>query len=580
MEYMSEGILIFTFSPVQSFISESRKISDLYTGSRILVELAQEVGKILENPSKNRRLVFPSDIKGDLPNKLVAILPLTDCSEAAQEARSAFYAHWNHLAEAGLTSFSSKVNLNIADNTWSQIWKRQIAEDYFWEIYWVAVPLVDSYQKSYKEAEQILGGIKRTRTFKASLEEGEKDTLSGMREALHTACLDSSRHYWEKIVQEMRYGHLIQPGGRECLDSIGLIKRFTQLREGGSQFSSTSSIACRDFLDKASKKPEALEKLELYNENLKQLGCPVSGKDVLYSFDGDFLYPEMLTEERLYEDYGIKPVQSNTLNTAISNLKKLYKAVGSRPSSYYAILMLDGDNMGVALSKCTNENEHRDFSKRLNNFSKHAKEIFPKHLAMPVYTGGDDVLALAPLSKALPLAIELAKLFNKETGESASAGIVISHHRSPLGTALRIVREAEKRAKSVPGKAAICVRVVKHGGQEVELISKWDDISSQLGQWVEYFRSEKISTRMAYDLLNEAHTLTYLETDVRSSGIRRLLNRHKTEVFSDDIDETVQKLAVWAGNLDLVNVHDTKEGFILLGNWLTFARFVANGGVE
>ena len=38
---MPDAVLIFTFSPIQSFIAEARRASDLYVGSQILVRLAK-----------------------------------------------------------------------------------------------------------------------------------------------------------------------------------------------------------------------------------------------------------------------------------------------------------------------------------------------------------------------------------------------------------------------------------------------------------------------------------------------------------------------------------------------------------
>ena len=579
---MNQGLLFFTFSPVQSFIAESRKLSDLYTASRILSDLAQTVARVFSNPQKGRRLVFPSTVDGDLPNKLVAILPFEDCTSAANEARDAFHDHWTKLLDESRTSFLEKAGANARDGVWDQIWERQSAENYFWEIYWTAALINGSYQESYQRGELALEGIKRTRIFGPSMEAGEKDTFSGSREALHTDGLDS-RRYWTKMVKQMRYGYLIQPGGRECLDSIGLVKRFCKQNSQNLPFSSTSSVASRCFLDKVQQEKQAIEKLVAFSKKLEILNCPSSKNRDVFNFDGDFLYPETLTPERLAEDYGLENIQADSLNSASKALKDLFASVSARPSSYYGILMLDGDSMGKALSECDSEEKHRQFSNCLNAFSKKAKEIFPKHLATGIYTGGDDVLAFAPLETTIPLAAELAEAFEKTTnGLTASAGIVFSHHRSPLAAALRAVRSAERCAKDVTGKSAVCVRILKRSGEEVELVSKWENLSSMQKKWVEFFINDQISTRMPYDLLNEARTLTLLGLDARKSGMRRVLNRHVKKVNASpiDLEGIATELATWAEKLDQVGLANSTEGLIRLGYWLTYFRFVSAGGEE
>ncbi len=46
---MTKAVLIFTFSPVQSFIAEARRSEDLFNGSAILSRLAWAQGRQLKN---------------------------------------------------------------------------------------------------------------------------------------------------------------------------------------------------------------------------------------------------------------------------------------------------------------------------------------------------------------------------------------------------------------------------------------------------------------------------------------------------------------------------------------------------
>lgn len=64
--------------------------------------------------------------------------------------------------------------------------------------------------------------------------------------------------------------------------------------------------------------------------------------------------------------------------------------------------------------------------------------------AVPIYLGGDDVLALAPAEEAVPLALALAERFHTVTGgRTVSAGIALAHWLEPLGDLLHAARDAE-----------------------------------------------------------------------------------------------------------------------------------------
>ncbi|MGB9587387.1 MAG: type III-B CRISPR-associated protein Cas10/Cmr2, partial [Armatimonadota bacterium] len=92
---MSEAILIFTFSPVQQFISETRRTADLFTGSRILRELARSAGEAIGIDS----LIYPRKLQADVPNKLVARVPWEQTKQIAERAREALLDKWREIAK-------------------------------------------------------------------------------------------------------------------------------------------------------------------------------------------------------------------------------------------------------------------------------------------------------------------------------------------------------------------------------------------------------------------------------------------------------------------------------------------------
>jgi|Deesub1362A_J573_1020465.scaffolds.fasta_scaffold00838_21 CRISPR-associated protein Cmr2 len=117
---------------------------------------------------------------------------------------------------------------------------------------------------------------------------------------------------------------------------------------------------------------------------------------------------------------------------------------------------------------------HTEFSKRLAQFSRDAKEIVENNFGILVYSGGDDVLAILPTEYALQTAKKLNTMFRQYLGERASmsAGICIAHHKHPLQLVLEEARDSEKRAKD-DRRSSFSLSILKRGGEVVNATLKW-----------------------------------------------------------------------------------------------------------
>jgi CRISPR-associated protein Cmr2 len=602
---MSNAILIFTFSPVQSFITEARRTADLYTGSQILVELAKAAGKVLIGHTDKKQLIYPSELSQDVPNKLVACVPWDNCEAIAEKTRTALLKRWGELAKEARDNFE-KIKKPFDES----IWQRQMADDYLWETYWSAASLEGrDYKTAYQEAERALTAVKFTRPFKQVEELGFKDTLSGKRQALCPSDLDGQK-YWLAIGKEPSITPIkIRPSAenhpRERLDAIGLVKRFRDLEDTVKEtlspfhgFPSTSSIASASFLESAGKCPDALKN---YQDAVAAL-LPERKyviRDGNWRYDGDLFYSETLRSKRLKSDYNkviseTDPILVNTQNA----LKKLSEAVKdaakdtpgavSRPSPYYAIIALDGDGMGRYIRSLQTEDDHRAFSARLRKFSSEVNSLAETYLAKVIYNGGDDVLAMAPLKTAFTFARELAKLFNAATkvgpddkGLTASAGIAISHHLSPLSYALQTARRAEKHAKDIDDlKDAVCVTALKRSGEPIEVRSKWNAIGGQFEQVISQFENNKLSSKFPYDVARSAYALPEAG-DSLEAELHRLVKRHLQNGTSEIAKTLSANLCQWAESFPLDPKHpDNPQQADILASWLALARFIAKGGRE
>ena len=119
--------------------------------------------------------------------------------------------------------------------------------------------------------------------------------------------------------------------------------------------------------------------------------------------------------KRTLRDY-FRVIKSRNIKGFRSTLK-----IAGEQSNYYAIIVMDGDDMGQWLSGNKGQfpepagsiEYHRIISKRLNRF---AGQQVPKLVAEAggdlVYAGGDDVLAFVPLKNALDLCNKLRTAFS------------------------------------------------------------------------------------------------------------------------------------------------------------------------
>jgi CRISPR-associated protein Cmr2 len=575
---MPDAVLILTFGPVQSFIAEARRTADLFAGSRILAELARAAGEALEAEGRGR-LVYPAVLGEDVPNKLVAVVPWEKVDSVAGAARAALFDRWRRIADEARQELEPLGP--PPDDVWRAIWERQTTN--FWEVYWAAASLEGrTYAEAYSEADRVLAGVKRTRTFGPSEEEGLKDSLSGRREALHTRDLDAKR-YWAEVGRSRGVtGAVLRREGRERLDALGAVKRFWPVARG-QEFPSTSTVAVADFLERARgklnpyrKAVEALLGKHLYHPR---------PKDSEWSYDGDLLYLETLTENRLRDSYGLEKPDPGLLERARTELRDLYKQVGASPTPYYGLLVLDGDGMGERIATCLEKDHPEEAHRRLSNsllaFSDRVKDLAAMFGASLVYNGGDDVVALAPLSEAVPFARSLAEEFERTSQTSpvpgtASAGVAIAHHLYPLDAVVQAARRAEAKAKEVEGKAALCVTVLKRSGVIVTMRSRWKDFWPAFGDLANVFREHgpqkaALAGRFAYDVALAAEALWEADEKFRAE-LKRLVVRHRNPSHPDapDQEEWADRLYGWARSLP--------EGPAELGRWLILARFIAQGG--
>lgn len=508
----STRTLHFTLGPVQGFIAQARRTRDTAAGSFILSYLVgcamNEVlkgGGSIEFPAVHDGARTPTDpllraiadvdaqvaVKdgpqsGTLPNRFKARIPEDfDPKRCAVAVRRA----WRRIADAVFGKYLKPV-LDKGRGT-REIWDRQV--EGFWEIAWVI-----------GDSDDLLDRRKNWRSHVPTDEPGDKCTIMGNLQELSGYVRAKERRaqdeFWKAVQANAQLGD-IREGERLC--AVSFIKRFfcrvAEEAIGWSiepSYPSTVYMSAIHWMERAMReKPELARSFAVEARAVEQIfprewrrdqetGIPCIDKEAggdsgLKEFAGlsaDLFFAENYDNDRLWRDGS---------DGARQRLRKVLDKFQIEPTPFYAVLVMDGDNMGALLRGAQ---EPAAVSRALLRFGGKVGDIVKSRNGIIVYSGGDDVLAFMPLEDALPAAAELRQAYLKafdlelraELPElrkraTISAAIVYAHHKTPLQRVLGAAHDMLDRvAKDRTGRDALAIKVWKGAGAVVEWAAPWD----------------------------------------------------------------------------------------------------------
>lgn len=693
------AFLLFTISPVQSFIAIARKTSDLWAGSYLISYLIYKAIEVVMDKLGPDHIIFPNlrgqplvdlwlyekhfkdyenhfkdlninkigafdfekwkdSLKTDkllianFPNRFLAIVPDGRAKDIAKECQEAIGKAIDELLEKVESLNDNKVKEEVKKV--KDVIKEHITK--YLKIYWVVLPFyegndhkdVNSIFEDYKNlvgendlynlvktvvenlpdgyknvgnaysllvdlTERFLASRKAIRDFeviKIEKEKIERCHLCGEYEVLDIK--------WENVGRKY-----VSESERLC--GMCFFKRLLPELIGNEfglelKFPSTSEMATVKYKVKLAEEKLAEDlKNEIKNfltKNLRELnghklikptGVPrlELKKNPLYDIDGQWLMESSYRKEYFKKEYGIDIPEEE-----LEEIREYLKKKDIKPPTYYAILSVDGDNMGKwlkgeklpAVEELLHEKVrdelfkryetfkaffkenhpmspsfHNLFSRRLSEFAleKVRKIVEGRYYGKLIYAGGDDVLAFLPVEDALKCACYLNKAFKSLLGEKASvsAGIVFVHHKYPLSLALREVRDAQKKAKRDCGRSAVCIKHISGSGQVRTTGFKWED-KGFFDEIVKKYSEEELSSKFAYDLMDVVRMLQGRENEVKDEvlsvlerEVKRLYRRKisKSDDFENKLLETMKKY---------------KNNILCFADMLIIARFVAKKGAE
>ena len=623
---MTENLILFTITPVQKFITTARKTEDLWLGSYILSHLnATAIHQIYAKDGVS--IIYPSienispfefwqgtDITlPSFPNLFLAMsekLSINELTQTMRYVEEVVQCEFEKMARQAIEIFVETVDNETWDNTYAdQLFKKQIK--HFFELYWVVSSgCREEYKDWYAQTGTRLASVKNCRAFLQVNESGRKCSLCGEREIFHNGNGEPVK-WWSRFAQR-RAKYCRQD---EALCTVCLTKRLAGEYFGKKHpeiknlsFSSTSEVSTADFKLRIAEDDDATEIYEkfvvsvkaLKNANDKQLEVNVDPVPKLRealgnrNIDGDWFFEESFSEQNLERYYGIdKNSQSSAIEECDKLRRDLVQKLGSEPSGYFAVIALDGDGMGQTISQAEDWETHTEISSKLNAYMKSVRQIVDEnYLGKLIYAGGDDVLALVNLRDLLGilsgLRCNFPNLNSDENPESTvSAGVCIAHNKVPLGDVLNRARAMERVAKSVEGKNALGIALLKHSGNIAQTVFKWEyeaesaeniDMIKVSQNLADLIKKGEVSKKFMYTFREVFARLTDSEGVLKlphlvEAELERLIRRATSENVRSDA-EIQQKIAKNVQDLTAL-LASTQMKFSDFISFLEIVNFIA-----
>lgn len=537
---MSTHLFLFTIGPVQSFIAQARKTSDLYAGSRILSELINAAIQTFEQ--NGGTVIFPYPHNEAKPNRFLGKIEKnnSDTSELknlGQNIEKTVRDTFKKMAEKALKHAKAQKPKGFDEQI-----------EHHLDIFWVFQNVEGDYLTAYQEIEKNMGAIKNIRAFHQLAERGRKCSVDGERNALFYKKNENGTQpaFLNRDAIQITGIDEVTFAKGETLSAISLTKRFYY---EDISFPSTAQIAILNIL------PELEESNEFkYYKN-------IFGK----KWDERFLYQENLTEKELNTMY-------NKAQNAHAFLSKFISKHNLKLHKYYAVLVFDGDNMGKILSgqllanKQHLEEYQKFLSQLLGDYAKWATDYVNRQSrGRTIYAGGDDFMGFLNLEylfdtlKTLRTEFEISVnqklkskysliLNNQPFDFTFSAGITIAHYKTPLGIVLKTAKKMEDKAKD-SGRNAFGIAVIKHSGEQHEMTMPWGIEAQNLGliqhivdkhqtdfsdTWIKNINNEFLL------LQDDDYKIGNQDRDIRDMfnyELKRLLQRSRMNSNKEKVDE-------------------------------------------
>lgn len=626
---MATYLLTLSLGPVQSLIQAARRTRDLWCGSWLLSEAARAAALALHQagctlvfpcPEDPDRDLQPQDAPQDDPKALANISNILRAQvEAEPERVAALCAKAKEAARNRLASLCVKARDDVKGLPFHlDLWETQrwdILETY---AAWTPVDGGGDYAGASKRLGGLLAARKATRDFLPAASEPDGRPGYGIPKSSLDAARESVIDLDRKGREAPRYRTALRKlglGTGEQLDALGVAKR----RAGDpEQFTAYCRVAAEPWVQTLTE--DQRQRLHAAYEPLVacELATRVRGNQGAYRdlpYDAQLVYDFRLANALAARD------ATDEDKTALRRLEQVLKAIHrekgaqgrpiGKPVPYGVVLKADGDRMGKLLSQAKEAADSRRISQSLHAFASQVRGIVRQHWGHAIYSGGDDVLALVPLNRAVECADALRRAFADAMADSAQAlglaaserptlsvGLGVGHVMEPLGGLRVRADSAERAAKGnerplAEQRNALAIVLGIRSGAEIQWRAQWDDKAAfaALARFTQAYREAQLPSRAAYDLRDISRRLAWLDDWIKDAGgdpktraatargmrtseVARMLDRARTDGGAGAVPKDLKALIVErAGVESLGSLADA----LIIARWLS-ARTAAELG--
>ncbi|RKN33835.1 Cas10/Cmr2 second palm domain-containing protein [Micromonospora musae] len=552
-------LVMIALSGVQSFIAESRTTADLHAASAIVGRLASTAAEVCA-AAVDAEVVFPSAVSAmtsatdgladavvAVPNRVVALVRSGSGARVAAAAAAEIREQW-----AGWVR---------------DVLHREVPTPGMPSVQWVAVPAgPGGYPAQWKLAQEALAARKRVRDFPG----GGQCEWPGQR-----LCAQSPRWPAEDKRPPDAPAH-----ETDLLSAANWVKRRWGRGPGTADeerigFPSTSSIASAPYrrliLDRLGE-DEVRQAVTALRDAVRPLTrvreSPVPGLIVppdaehaglarwLAESAGPWVYPDAWDARRLHRefgrdaadrrDFGRLAAAGRRATNGLAHALAPERSDGLQPPAYLAVVAQDLDGMGRFLNDRASVSPavHRQISARLSKLAgaQRAALRARRLLGVPVYTGGDDLLAFAPATTAIDAARDCHQLVPLDALPTASTAVLYFHRGSSLRRAVvEVTRLLHDAKDSHPDKHALAVGFLRRSGARESTIQPWvpaPELATALpaggtaADLLAVFAAEpqrrRLSPRLLGELTRDADEFAdrHLPEDLYEAELTRLVVRH------------------------------------------------------
>ena len=416
------GLFALKMPAVQEFISQSRKLSDLWASSYIFSQLIFEGIKVIIEEIGPDAVIYPHlrgnslfDISytraepnqledqlrvANFPNTFLCFIPSKKAEEIEKRCKDKIKKKWKKIA--GHLKHVKKIikdttNIEIDETLWenqintaisiSAVWREVFNFDRYkdekddlpedlkdrqkrWLNFIEEADKKSNYGHFYYLTYELLGTIlaQKSRFWEAWEEEpitGKKCLMCGRRNAVIENGLEKGYRgwdgkKWEKIALHNQFKHLLKE--RERLCAVCLVKRIYPKRIFPRAFGDKLKIRPPEFESVVDIAARAFIEKVKSDEDIKEL----IKEDIALIYKHEW---ESKEKENVVGRYG-----------RVKEKLEIFWETYGEPNKYYAILMMDGDRIGKVLS-----------GEKLPNFGDFLHLAF-KHKIKEEWNKGNDLI--------------------------------------------------------------------------------------------------------------------------------------------------------------------------------------------